>query len=758
MPISGIVVDDPMLAAVPIGITCASTTLARGDSTTCTADALYTVTEADEDAGAVANTATASGTDPDGDPVDSPPDTTTTPTTRPAPALTVAKSADAPVDVNSSGITDAGDTIVFRFTVTNTGNVPLAGVVVVDPLLANADPAVTITCAADSLAVGASFDCESDPYTVTVADVDAGRVHNVAAATADDPDGDPVDSPPDTTTTPTTRPAPGLTIVKTAGDPADVNRSGITDAGDTILFTFTVTNTGNVPISGVAVDDPLLAAADPAIGVTCARTTLGVGESTGCTADARYTVTPADVAAGAVANTAVATGTDPDRGDVESPPDRTTTPTTVPQPGLIIDKSAAEPVDVNNSGITDVGDTVEFTFLVTNTGNVPIADVHVVDPRVQSAPIACASDVLAVGASTECGPVVVSVTADDVAAGALTNAAHAEGRDPDGGDVTTPDDVTSTPTTAPRPTLQLVKSAGEPTDADGDGMVEPGDTITYTFEVTNIGNVPISGITVADGLLAGVACPTDVLAPGATTTCTAAPYTITQADLDTGSVHNVATAHGDDPDGEPVDSPPSSTTTIVERVPTIALDKRAGAIADANDSGADDAGDTITYTFVVTNTGNVTITDLVVTDDLVGAVTCAATQLAPGVSTECTAEPYVITAADVASGSVRNVASAAAQHGAITVESNDDETSTMLTATPVPTPTPTPTPTATPSPTPSVTPTPTPTPTPGPTRTPTPTTPMPNTGGDVRPVLGLASLALLGGLALVFTTRRRRTA
>ena len=36
---------------------------------------------------------------------------------------------------------------------------------------------------------------------------------------------------------------PSLTLVKTAGTPVDVNGNGITDAGDTIAYSFAVTNT-----------------------------------------------------------------------------------------------------------------------------------------------------------------------------------------------------------------------------------------------------------------------------------------------------------------------------------------------------------------------------------------------------------------------------------------------------------------------------------------------------------------------------------
>lgn len=60
-----------------------------------------------------------------------------------------------------------------------------------------------------------------------------------------------------------------------------------------------------------------------------------------------------------------------------------------------------------------------------------------------------------------------------------------------------------------------------------------------------------------------------------------------------------------------------------------------------------DAGDTISYTVTVTNTGALELHDIAVTDAKAGAVTCPRSSLAPGESQTCTAPaPYVITSAD----------------------------------------------------------------------------------------------------------------
>lgn len=111
---------------------------------------------------------------------------------------------------------------------------------------------------------------------------------------------------------------PAISIVKSAGTPNDVNRNGLTDTGDTIPYSFTVTNTGDVNLSGVGVNDAKVT------GVACPSTTLAIGASEVCTAS--YTVTASDFSAGSVVNTATATGTPPSGPTVTSSPSSTTTP------------------------------------------------------------------------------------------------------------------------------------------------------------------------------------------------------------------------------------------------------------------------------------------------------------------------------------------------------------------------------------------------------------------------------------------------
>ena len=118
---------------------------------------------------------------------------------------------------------------------------------------------------------------------------------------------------------------------------------------------------------------------------------------------------------------------------------------------------------------------------------------------------------------------------------------------------------------------------------------------------------------VSDSLVGSVSCPNSTLAPGASETCTGS-YTVTQADVDAGSVTNTATANATSPPGgNPVSSGSSSVTVLASKATsTLSLTKSTTS------TGYGKAGDTIGYKFLVTNTGTTTLSNVGVTDSLVG--------------------------------------------------------------------------------------------------------------------------------------------
>jgi uncharacterized repeat protein (TIGR01451 family) len=89
-----------------------------------------------------------------------------------------------------------------------------------------------------------------------------------------------------------------------------------------------------------------------------------------------------------------------------------------------------------------------------------------------------------------------------------------------------------------------------------------GDVITYTYTVTNTGNVRLTGVGVSDNRLGAIGLGTTTLSPSQSTTGTA-QYIVAESDLP-GPLENVATATGTPPSGSAVTdtSAPVSVTLL----------------------------------------------------------------------------------------------------------------------------------------------------------------------------------------------------
>ncbi|WP_282296333.1 OmpA family protein [Stenotrophomonas sp. PS02289] len=551
-----------------------------------------------------------------------------------SPALGLSKTADV------ATVSTPGDVIRYTLVATNTGNTTLENASVSDPMLPSLSctPAIPVA----TLAPGASITCIGD-YTSTQADFDtngggdqaidntATASSTLANASASARVGLPL-------------PAQSLSIDKSAAAPTvNLGRDpAVTDAGDTITYTFVVTNTGNQSLSALAVIDTHLDAA-----ATCDKTTLTAsGPDATATCTGVYTLTQADLDNGSVVNTATAEGTPPGSARVSSSPDSETV-VLAAEPVLVLDKTAGAPTVSGGTlpAVTDAGDTISYSFVVTNNGNVTLNNIVVSDPLPGMPPITCPPGQLAPGASTTCSTVVYTITLADMDAGQVVNTATGQGTPPSGPNATG-DDSTTTPLAA-GPAMTVTKTANPTTYAS------VGQSISYSYAVTNTGNVSLSGVAVVDDRIAAVSCPVTTLAPGASTTCTAT-YLITQADLDAGSVTNTATTTATPAQG--------TLAPVVAQATITAVQNRAlGMVKSSPNTSYAAVGESLSYSYLVTNTGNITLTDPVtVSDDRIASVSCPALPaggLAPGVSLTCTAT-YVVTQADLDAGSITNTATA----------------------------------------------------------------------------------------------------
>ena len=192
------------------------------------------------------------------------------------------------------------------------------------------------------------------------------------------------------------------------------------------------------------------------------------------------------------------------------------------------------------------------------------------------------------------------------------------------------------------PQIQVTKSAVV-TQNNGNAINDLGDTIVYTITITNTGNVNLNNLTVTDTLtdfsgagLTLTTTPTFLSGTNANASsinigCVAifrATFTINQQAVDTGGVSNVAfvtaastvdaskvaSDTSDDPNTAAADD---KTAISITATPSIQITKLA-AVSDPDSNGID-IGDTITYTIVATNTGDLTLSNIKLTDTLTDA-------------------------------------------------------------------------------------------------------------------------------------------
>jgi len=255
------------------------------------------------------NTVTARGEAPGGDPLDTADDITATDNESvdvedSAPVLAIVKTVF--IDADADGLFDvgeeiaaganitAGTTVNYNFVVTNNGNVTVTNLSInesafdgdsaINPLSGGSATVASLAPAASTTFVGT--------YTVTAGDIadeggGDGNLDNTANATATAPaiggGTQTVDSPDDTASFDLEDAAATMTVAK---DATAVNGAPLADpltanvaVGDVITYTYTVTNTGNVPLTDVTLSDNVTAGsgADPVPGSETLLTDNGTG-------------------------------------------------------------------------------------------------------------------------------------------------------------------------------------------------------------------------------------------------------------------------------------------------------------------------------------------------------------------------------------------------------------------------------------------------------------------------------------------------
>ncbi|MGI6173332.1 MAG: DUF7507 domain-containing protein, partial [Christensenellales bacterium] len=290
-------------------------------------------------------------------------------------------------------ITKAGDIITYTVTLTNEGNVTVSKATITDTKegltdisykhVAADDTETAATNGATTLLPGEKL-VMTAKYAATQADVDAGKVTNSATGSGEAPNPDDPQNPtpvvpenPGTVDVPADQ-QPGMTVSKSlVSINGDESATKYEAEGDEIAYKVVVTNTGNVTLTEVNVEDSIVTLTTAML--TESKATDGkleVGET--WTYEYTYTIKQADLDAGSVTNAVKATseeisGDDPDN----SPPSDEETVDADQRPGMKVRKKA------DKVSFAAVGDVIRFTIVVTNTGNVTLTEVVVKDNLVK---------------------------------------------------------------------------------------------------------------------------------------------------------------------------------------------------------------------------------------------------------------------------------------------------------------------------------------------------------------------------------------
>ena len=496
-----------------------------------------------------------------------------------------------------------GETVTYDITVTNTSNEPLTAVTAIDNL-SGLPVTLTFPTTPGELAPGETATGSFD-YTIPPSVPDP--LLNRVTASGRAPSGVVVSSS-----------AIALVDIREA----DISLSktatpGTALIGDTITYTFDVTNEGTSTLTNVQVTDPL-----------CATATAGC---TGNQVDLTFPTTPGTLDAGETAtgtitraiaptdpdpliNTAVASAQTINGATIQDSDSATVQISASP---LVVTKTVRGIGDCTTAvpgTVAQVGDTVAYDILVENIGSALISNVSVLDTMtgqlIYFNSFSGTTGALDVGGSAQA---CITTQVTDSMPDPFVNTVIATGTL--GGSTIT--DTGSASISISNGDLLVTNVPSQPTASIGD-------TITFTVTVRNTGLSTLTGVTATSPHAGGpIVLGDTTLNPGQSTTGTYS-YTISGADPDpfNSTVTVNATAPG------PITLTDSATATVDLVSPGLRITKTASPTLAA-------VGDDITYTITVTNTGTENIENIVVTDVLLGG------DITAQFPTVSTAEPLV---------------------------------------------------------------------------------------------------------------------
>ncbi|MDB4716922.1 hypothetical protein OAF03_02020, partial [Flavobacteriaceae bacterium] len=519
-----------------------------------------------------------------------------------------------------------------------------------------------------------SIDTYVASYTITQEDVDSKFLSNTATFTGIDPDGSSVvsrtsddgnvtngDRNPTIISLASTS---TIEVIKTASI-LDVNNSEVNDVGDIITYTIVVSNTGYTTVNSLTLDDTLIDYNSSSLSynqpisflsATSGSTSVSLSVAGVVSYTATYTITQSDVDSGGVSNTILILGSSSGLTNNVTATHQISTDLTDAIPGLELTKQFTT-TDTNGNNKVDLGDIINYTITAENTGNVELSGLSFTDTMTtyfgesltltsepsysSSTDASTSSGTIAVG-ETETYEATFTITQQSIDAGGVYNTISAVASSPtnsnnvsdtsDNGDDTdgnSTDDLTDT-TFDVNPKIRVTKTA-EVQDVNGNTINDVGDIIVYEILVSNVGDMKISSLSLVDTISdsngntltlneplsslnsSSGSSSTTLLIRGSTTYTTS--YTITQSDLNAGSVINSVEVVGSSSTNSNNVSNTTEVETILESVsPEIEITKVA-SITD-NGDGVNGVGDIVNYYVTIENTGNVPVENPTIEDIL----------------------------------------------------------------------------------------------------------------------------------------------
>jgi uncharacterized repeat protein (TIGR01451 family) len=465
----------------------------------------------------------------------------------PAPSISIQKSPD-------SQTVTKGDIVTFTITVTNTGDEPLTNVIITDTITPACEKTIIGTFA--PTAVITSYTCS------TVSGVN-GDFTNVALVSGQGVTTTAVVYDSDAADVDVIIPAPSISIDKTPDNqPVTLH--------DSATFTITVTNNGTEPLENVEVSDPLAP--------NCDRTLTGIYPTGVITT---YSCTVDNVTQG-FTNVALVSGQGITTSDIVEDSDLATVVVDVPEPGIIITKTADQTVTL--------GGIATFDITVTNIGNEDLINVAVTDPFAAD----CDRNI---GSLPLSAPTVAYTCTVTNVRTSFTNVAIVNGEGTITGDPVDDTDSADVTLDVPGPAIVITKTP--------DIQIVPLDSnAVFTISVTNVGNEALENVTITDPLTSGCNKVVGNLAINATSTYTCT-YTNVQNDFT-----NVAIVTGEGViTGDTVKDADDADVMVDIPAPAIIITKTTSTPMVLLGSDA-------TFTIEVTNIGDEDLTAVTVSDPL----------------------------------------------------------------------------------------------------------------------------------------------